>query len=81
MNEQELIEKLIDTCYMTYEQVQGLDIDELQDTYLIYANEDLQVQWQEAISYHGFIGSFNEYLQGLFDSERDFSKLIYEYCN
>lgn len=77
MNKQELIEKMIQEYYMTFEQLQGLDIEQLQDTYIVYAFEDLNIEWQQSISYHGFIGSFEDYLQGLLNTERDLNKVLY----
>ena len=38
MNKHELIEQLTDK--LSFEQVQGLDIEELQDTYILYFKDD-----------------------------------------
>jgi hypothetical protein len=75
MNKHELIEQLTDK--LSFEQVQGLDIEELQDTYILYFKDDLKIEWLEACSYHGFEGSLNEYIQGLLDTERDIQKALY----
>lgn len=76
-NKQQLRETLIDKG-MTFEQVQGLDIEELQDTLIVNYIDDLKIAWLDA-TMDGFIGSLIEYIQEEMDTDRDLSSLVYQY--